>query len=178
MVPAAPSPAPTGAVSPPEAEANVVPNPPAQVPAPAQSGVMSLPPHDTYRSRTIWSVNNGTAIAEDVEIAFNWPPQHLEWYPHLPTTVTRQPDGRYILTISRLNPREGVNFALLSLNQDHPSLLHVRCKGFAGKQIPFRSQQVFPMWINGMVLILMVLGAYTIISWIVAVALAFTNPPQ
>lgn len=121
-------------------------------------------------------VNSGTAIAEDVEVAFNWPPQHMEWFPHIPTTVTRQPDGRYILTIQRLNPKEGVTMALLSLNQEHPSLLHVRCKGFAGRMIAFRSQQIFPMWVNVLVALLMILGCYTIISWLTVGAITWLSP--
>lgn len=179
LVPITPAPAqnqiPTGAITAPPTEGDPLPAAPAQLPARPLTGVGSLPEHHVYRSRTIWLVNSGTAIAEDLEIAFNWAPQHLEWYPHLPLTVTRQPDARYILTIGRLNPKEGVTLSLLSLNQEHPLLMHVRCKGFQGKQIPFRAQQVFPWWIQGIVAILMFLGAYTVVSILVAVALAVTT---
>lgn len=170
MVPKAPAQLPDGAVAAPADEGATMPPAPAEAPPP-QTGVQALPPHEVYRSRTLWLVNSGTAIAEEVEVAFNWQPQHMEWYPHIPTTVTRQPDGRHILTISRLNPKEGVTFSLLSLNQEHPNLLHVRCKGFGGKPLAFRSQQIFPLWVNVLVATLMFLGAYTVVNWALAIFL-------
>lgn len=177
LVPLTPEPQPAlpaGAAAAPADEAETPP-PRAQVPdQPAATqptgGIQALPPHAAYRARNLWLVNTGSAAAEDVELAFNWPPQHMEWYPHLPTTVTRQPDGRHILTISRLNPKEGVNFSLLSLNQEHPGLMHVRCKGHGAKRIEFRRQQIFPLWLNLLVGGLMLLGVYTIVSIIIAVA--------
>lgn len=169
LLPALQSDLPTGAVAPPDGNATTP-----QLPVPVTTraaGIEAMPPHAAYRARNIWLVNSGSAPAEDVELAFNWPPQHVEWYPHIPTGVTKQPDGRHIVTISRLNPKEGVNFSLLSLNQEHPDLLHVRCKGFGGKSIRFRSQQIFPMWVNLLVGALMLLGAYTVISFATSVAL-------
>jgi hypothetical protein len=127
--------------------------------------------HEVYRSRTIWLENSGTAIAEEVELAFNWRPQHIEWFPHIPTTVVRQPDNRYILTVSRLNPKEGINFSLLSLNEEHPNLMHVRCKGYPGKPLAFKSQQIYPRWFNFFVGTLLLLGAYTVINLVTSLTL-------
>lgn len=163
-------PVPAGAAAAPAQQATP---PPASTHPPVAASVLPAviqtlpPPTDAYRARNIWLFNSGKAVAEDVELAFNWQPQHMEWYPHLPTSVKFQPDARYILTISRLNPKEGVNFSLLSLNQIHPDLMHVRCKGFSGKRIELRSQPVASLWITVPLAMLVLFGIYTLVKFVI-----------
>lgn len=134
-----------------------VPNPPQQI--------------SSYYARNIWLQNVGSAVAEDVEVVWNWKPQHLERYPHFPATEHTQGDNRYVMTFARLNPREGVNFGMLSLNAQHPDVTLLRCKGFSARQVPFSNQRRYANWVLLLVAGDMLLGLFAVIYLLVLLAL-------
>lgn len=115
---------------------------------------------NAFYVRNLWLWNGGRALAEDVELLFNWKPQHVERYPQLKAGETFFEDGRYLLTLERVNPREGVNFSMLSLNVELPEAIHVRAKGFPARQVTFMNQRRFPAWLNFFIAAIMLLGVF------------------
>lgn len=115
---------------------------------------------NSFRTLNTWFVNGGNAVAEDVEIVFNWKPAHMERFPHLPIKEETTFDNRYVVTIPRLNPKEGVSFSLLSLNQELPAITTVRCKGHAARRIQFVPQQQLPRWAQALIMVIMLLGIF------------------
>lgn len=124
-------------------------------------------------ARTIWLWNGGRAMAEEVELLFNWKPQHMERFPQLKADESVFEDNRYLLTLERVNPREGVNFNFLSFNAELPDLVHVRCKGFSAKAVPFINQRRFPAWVNFLVAAIMLLGVFAFIYFVLLVVRLF-----
>jgi len=111
-----------------------------------------------YVAQGLFVQNMGGATAEEVEIVFNWVPQHLEHFPQIPITKYTDESGRLVVTVPRLNPKEVVTFSLLSLNADLPGINYVRCKGFGARYVAVQNSRVFPKLVNWGIWWLMVAG--------------------
>lgn len=122
-------------------------------------------------TQKLWFRNVGRKVAENVEIVLNFKPQHFEVFPHLEWDTRENPDGRLIIKIERLNPRELLFVSMLNSNVDLPSVTNVRWNGGQGKQIEVWVTQKFPHWINLSALLLMLLGGATMVYVIVRLAL-------
>lgn len=116
--------------------------------------------------RNITVANQGRKVAENVEVVLNFEPQHLEHFPHLPITETKNKDGRHVVTIARLNPKEFVNFSMLSANGELPLVTYVRCSGYSAKQVNIAPQRVAPKWFIAVALLLILIGFITTIYFV------------
>lgn len=134
--------------------------------------LVSLPTGDDgklhpVRSRRIWVGNYGSATAEEVEVIFNWRPQVIEQFPHLATSEEVKQDGRYIATIPRLNPGEGLALTMLAFDANEiPPVIYCRGKGVPGKQIQFESIVKLPRpakFAIGLVMLLGVIASFYLI---------------
>lgn len=111
------------------------------------------------QTRTLFFQNLGRAMAEELEIVFNFKPAHLERWPHLPISTQMQEDQRFVVTVARLNPRETMTLSLMAVNGDFPSISVVRCKGFPARAIAMAPMRVFGRPVILLVGALMLLGA-------------------
>lgn len=142
-------------------------------PPPSEHDPVPAPRTLAHHVRSIWLWNGGRGMAEDVELLFNWRPPHMERFPQLKAEETTFPDNRFLLTLERVNPREGINFNLLSAGPELPLLIHVRCKGFPATEVTFINQRRFPNWINAIVAALMLLGLAAALYLLIIVVLQF-----
>lgn len=91
-------------------------------------------------------MSHGRKEVENLEVSFNWQPQHIDIYPHTPWTPTLNPDGRWIISFSTVNSGEFIMIAMLAANAECPQITNVRFKGGAAKRIETVPQQVHPRW--------------------------------
>ena len=118
---------------------------------PPQSGIISVYVADY----TIMNV--GRLAAKNVEVVFNYAPGHYDRYPHLPVRERTLQDGRYILTIDMLNPKEQISISLLNVYTELPDLTLVRCEGYGANAVRSVPMRIYPWWLNlGMVALIFV----------------------
>jgi hypothetical protein len=98
-------------------------------------------------TQDLWFHNIGRAAVEDIEIVFNWKPEHYEiWNPREHNNLTL-PDGRFIVKIPTLTAKEFFSISLLD-TKELPRVVNVRSKNSGAKEIPMIPMRLFPMWFN------------------------------
>lgn len=107
--------------------------------------------------------NHGSMDVDNLSISFNWQPQHLDIYPHVPWTSTVNPDGRLIITFANLNKQDLIMVSMLTAGGSSPEVTGVRFKGGIAKLINTAPQKVHPKWFAYFLFGLLVLGAVAIL---------------
>lgn len=92
--------------------------------------------------------NQGRKVAENVEVILNWKPPHIENFPHIPINTSLNKDSRYVININKLNPKEFVNFSMLSSGAELPYITYVRASGYSAKKVVIAPQRMYPYWFN------------------------------
>lgn len=145
-------------------QAVAAPEPKPQV---QQEPGVSQQPHLLSVKVTDYSITNrGRMAAKNVEVIFNFRPQHYERFPPLPITEQTLPDGRFMLTIGMLNPKEFVSIGLLSADGLLPNLTLVRCEGYGAKQIKSIPMRLYPMWFNVSAAVAMLFGVFSFLYFV------------
>lgn len=111
-----------------------------------------------FYTRNVWIWNNGSAAAEDLQVSFNWKPEHIDWFPYFKIEETHLTNGRYMISLAQLNPKTGMNIAMLSANNELPDITGMWHNGRNAKRIQFLNQRRFPTWVNVVVALIMLLG--------------------
>jgi hypothetical protein len=121
-------------------------------------------------TQELWFQNTGRAPVEDVEIVFNWKPQHYElWGPRAHSEALLA-DSRFILRLPSLAAKEFVALSLLD-TRELPAVVNVRSKNSNARQLPIIPVRQFPQWFYLAATLLMLLGLSTAIYlmlWIVS----------
>lgn len=111
--------------------------------------------------------NEGRESATNVEIIFNYPPMYLNVWPARHYELKRDSDGRHIMVFDYLAPNEAIRCEVMSINENLPSLLSVRCKEGLAQQIGLYPQKVInPRTIN-FVRFLIFLGSVSLVYLVV-----------
>jgi hypothetical protein len=116
-----------------------------------------------YHTRTVFVQNMGRAVAELVEVHFNYRPEHMQIWPTLNYDTTTNPENRLTVSVVNLGPREYFTLELLSV-RPLPDVLRVRSKAGDGKQIGIAPSEVLPPWYRTMLRVLIWLGVFAIIQ--------------
>jgi hypothetical protein len=80
-----------------------------------------------------------------------------------------EPDGRYVMLFGSLAPGENLGCELISINQDLPNLLTVRCDQCVAQNINMYPQPVVPAWQRRISTTLRLAGLALIIYAIIAI---------
>jgi hypothetical protein len=113
-------------------------------------------------TQELWFNNTGRAAVEDIEIVLNWNPMHFEiWSPRQHDPVIDS-NGRLIIKLPSLAPKEFFAVSLLD-TKELPALLNVRSKNSEGKRIDMMPVRQFSRTVNVSVLVLMLIGITTLI---------------
>ena len=113
--------------------------------------------------------NSGRAPASDVEIVLNYKPHHINFFPQRTHEVRISPDGRYILAMPSLAPKEILLMDLLCVGGENPIIVNFRCKEQVAKQIETISQIKYPKYVNYIAATLMFLGVAAAIYILISI---------
>ena len=105
-------------------------------------------------------INTGREPATDVQITFNWRPQHFSVWPSRHYSEHIAPDQRFTLNVGTLPPKEFIAIDLLSVVADLPMITSAHCNECSAKIIPLSPQVVHPKWKLFIVLYLMIAGFF------------------
>ncbi|MBZ5760298.1 hypothetical protein LAV84_07015 [Rhizobium sp. VS19-DR104.2] len=114
-------------------------------------------------TREVWITNTGRSALEDIEIVWNWRPQHLElWNPREFTEIAL-PNNRFAIQVPNLAGKEFFSVSILSVGPDPlPEILNIRSKNDIAKMLPLLPTRQFPAWFNYCGLALIVIGIGTV----------------
>lgn len=115
-----------------------------RVPRPADADRPTESDHVYTRSVIIW--NDGSTAATNVEIVFDSAPQCLNAWPGRVYETKPAPDGRHVLTLGSLAPKEQFGCELLSILTSLPNVITVRCNEGVAEPVRTYPQGVTPPW--------------------------------
>ncbi|GLK67024.1 hypothetical protein [Hansschlegelia plantiphila] len=110
--------------------------------------------------------NTGRAAAKEIEVSFNWEPEHYEVWPHKEYSTSKREDGRFIIKVPRINIAESVNIAIINAGNTAPDLTYIGHNEGSVKEIPIFPQRVWPQKVAYASAALMLVGLMTILYWI------------
>lgn len=116
-------------------------------------------PRTLVHSRTYLVRNEGNRPATDVQLVFNYKPQHKNLWPvrHFMEDVDQQ--DRYIMTFDNLAPKEYVSIEALAVQPfTLPELLSVRSEQAVGRRIAVVMYEQFPAWKRRLARLLALIG--------------------
>ncbi|WP_122096238.1 hypothetical protein [Rahnella sp. Larv3_ips] len=103
----------------------------------------------TVHTHSYVFMNQGRESASSVEIIFNYKPMYLNIWPSRHYELKEDEEDRHIMIFDYLAPKESIRCEVLSINNDLPEILSVRCKEGIAEKIRFFPQRVFnPIFIN------------------------------
>jgi hypothetical protein len=118
------------------------------------------PPGIAYTNE-IWVQNVGRVMAEDVEVILAYRPQHFDVWPQRHFVDLANPDQSITIRFDNLNRREYVTISLIQGATQPPMVTNVRWRGGVGQQVPMARQQIFPLWVRSITLLLITLGFFS-----------------
>jgi hypothetical protein len=136
-----------------------------QVPAAAAEGEDSAQRAGfiQYHTNAVFVQNVGRATAEQVEVHFNYKPEHMQIWPTLNYESATNPEGRFTVVVANLGAREHFTLELLSV-RPLPDVLRVRSKAGEGRQVGIAPSEVFQPWVKKLLIVLLWLGVFSIIQ--------------
>jgi len=94
-------------------------------------------------------MNEGRESASSVEIVFNFKPMYLNIWPSRHYELKEDGEDRYIMVFDYLAPKESIRCEVLSINNDLPEILSVRCKEGLAQKIRYYPQKIsHPLLLN------------------------------
>jgi hypothetical protein len=125
-------------------------------------------PNIIVNTQTFTFRNSGRGVARDLEIVFDWKPLQYELWPQRSYREEHNPDGRLVLKVESLNPREFFAVEVID-TKNLPSLLSVRCLDGQSRAVDMVPTRIFPMWFNIGAAFLLLLGVYQIVQIVIGV---------
>lgn len=110
------------------------------------------------RTASVVIHNVGRKPATNVELVLNFKPMCVNFWPLRSKTEKSESDGRTSFIFDTLSPGEFVGFELLSVNEDLPALVNVRCDQGVAKEVTLIQNQALPPWKLRLVRILVFVG--------------------
>ena len=120
-------------------------------------------------NRSLYFKNAGSQAAKSIELVFNWQPQCMSLVPHRCYQEKSNPDGRYIIQIDNLAPKEWFVCNLFSV-RELPQLVTVRCEQTVPRYLESSPQEVHPRWKMTIVAYLMAVGLATSVYLLLVVS--------
>lgn len=114
-------------------------------------------------TRSLIVQNMGRAAARDINVIFNFKPNHYQLWPHQNYTTSDNPEKNHIILVPSLGKGNHFRIEMVSVF-DLPIAMTVRDSGGDRKQVDLRQVQQFPSWVYRMILALMVLGIFSLIQ--------------
>lgn len=127
---------------------------------PIQDAVTSTTTTTLVHTGTVFVQNTGRKTAEDIEVVFNYRPQHFQVWPSLNYNTAENPEHHFTIKITTLGPRESTTIELLSVSINLPDPLRVRSPLGEAKRVPIAPMRVWPGWFNRTIFLLLVLGIF------------------
>jgi len=121
--------------------------------------------------------NIGREAATEIEIVFNWRPQIFQLWPIREYGTATNPDGRFIIKISNLAPKEFLGVDLLATRSDLPDLIQCRSLQGSAKKIETTPQPIHPRWKLSAALYLIFMGAVSTIYILISAIQFFARNP-
>jgi hypothetical protein len=121
---------------------------------------------------TVFVQNVGKGVAEDIEVVFNYRPQHFQLWPSLNYDVAENPEHRFTIRIKNLGPREYTTVEMLSANVELPTTLRVRTPCGEAKSVMYAPMRLYSRWFNISMFVLAVLGVCALMYFGVLIARA------
>lgn len=122
-----------------------------------------ISPTQTVYTRSFLVSNGGRATATKIEILFNWKPLCLNVWPPRHFEETQEPDNRYTLIFDSLAPNENLSLHVLSVNNELPNLVSVRCDQCVAKIVDMYPQPHVPTWKRRLAVFLLLAGIATVV---------------
>lgn len=122
------------------------------------------------QTSTLTVQNLGRKAAEKIEIIHAAKPDHFQIHPRRDYEQHVAPDGTHIITVESLGPKEVLQVQVLS-HITTPILAGVRSKDGLAKSIRFQVFRVFPRPVTLTLQLCTILGALSILYWLVRAAL-------
>lgn len=88
--------------------------------------------------------NEGSEAAHNVEISFNWKPQHYNIWPQRPATEVPFQNDRFALKFDSLAPGEECNIELLAANFAIPAITSLRSDETQGRIVQMETIRLLP----------------------------------
>jgi hypothetical protein len=105
----------------------------------------------------------GRAPAKDIEILFNFKPNHYQLWPHQNYTTSDNPEGNHILQIPY--PGKGNHFRIEMVSAfELPISVVVKDSDGDRKMVDLRMVQQFSPWVYRVLAAFLVLGLFSIIQ--------------
>ena len=126
-------------------------------------------------THSITIVNRGNATAEKVQISHAFLPKDYKIVPDIPHTILSSQSVK-IIQLQQLHPKESVQISYLYFQPYSVDTIHtsVRSKECLAKPVPVISTIMYPKWFNVILGILVVVGALTILYFIITTLLRVT----
>lgn len=102
------------------------------------------PLNQTVHTTSYLIQNSGKESANKLQLVFNRKPMYLNIWSPRPYSKNDLEDGRHVLNFESLSPNEFFQCEVLSINQENPALLTVRCNECIGQFIPMYPQPFIP----------------------------------
>lgn len=135
---------------------------PAQLPAQQDAA----PVQDLLiRTRQLWIQNTGRSAVRDVEVVLNYAPQHYELWPQRAYDSVPNRDGRLVIKVESLGPKEFFTLAMLDARMDLPEVMNLRSSDGTASQVAMAPQQIFSRTLIGFLWLLVFLGVFAAFYW-------------
>jgi hypothetical protein len=99
-----------------------------------------IPQKQTVHTTSYLIQNAGKETANKLQLVFNRKPMYLNVWSPRPFTKEDLEDERHVLNFESLSPNEFFQCEVLSINQENPALLTVRCNECIGQFLPMYPQ--------------------------------------
>ena len=110
--------------------------------------------------------STGRLPAEDVEIIHKQRPDFFELFPSIEYQEATNPNGEHVIKIRSLGPKEWVVVQMLSY-KNPPVFCNVRWKHGQARAVQIQPQRVWPKWVLLVGNALLLVGAGTIVYWLI-----------
>jgi hypothetical protein len=100
----------------------------------------------TLHTRSFSIKNEGREPASDIEIHFNFRPEHLQIWPTFNYQTEMNPEGHFCVRIANLGRQEWMSIEVVAGNRDLPQLLRVRTRQGEAKLVQIAPMRVLPRW--------------------------------
>lgn len=127
----------------------------------------------SLRTDALTVQNTGRKMAENVEVVLTNQPDHFQVSPPLDYEEDTTADGKFVIRLPTLGPKEFTTIQALSYVQPF-TLLNVRSSAGAAEQIDFQIQRVFPTWVRALLALFLWVGFGFTAYWLIR-AVAFLS---
>jgi hypothetical protein len=112
---------------------------------------------------TVLVKNVGRKPAENVQVTFNYAPEHFEVFPHLHYSKSVRQDGRLIFSFPKVHAKELLRIPLLNAGLELPAITDVRSDTGQATRLEFYSERVLPAWFRSCVLVVFLAGLSSVL---------------